>query len=186
MKKTVILALAITLCMLVRVFAQSEATLRAGDSFDLRISGVPSDDQATISSNYTVDGQGFFNISYLGKVKVAGKTASEIQTLVERSYIEQGIFTHPTVSLTIASAARFVNVGGQVKSPGRIPYTPDMTLFSAINAAGDFTEFGDQKNVRLMRGSHVDIVNCKKIRANPSLDVKVLPGDMIQVPESPF
>ncbi len=186
MKKTVLFALAVTLCMLTRVFAQSEATVRPGDSFDLRISGVPSDDQATISSNYTVDGQGFFNISYLGKIKVSGRTAGEIQTLVERSYMEQGIFTHPTVSLTIAPAARFVNVGGQVKSPGRIPYTPDMTLFSAINAAGDFTEFGDQAKVRLMRGSHVDIINCKKIRANPALDVKVLPGDMIQVQETFF
>ena len=59
-----------------------------------------------------------------------------------------------------------------------------MTLFSAINAAGDFTEFGDQGKVHLMRGNHVEIINCKKIRANPSLDVKVLPGDIIQVPET--
>ena len=135
-----------------------------------------------------MDGQGFFNISYLGKLKVVGRTASEIQTLVERSYIEQGFFTHPTVTLTLGAgtSARFVSVGGQVKSPGRVPYSADMTVFSAINAAGDFTEFAGQNKVRLMRGNHVDVINCSKIRANPSLDVKVLPGDIIQVPESFF
>ncbi len=185
MKRTIVLVFAVLLSLCLRVAAQ-EATVRPGDSFDLRISGVPSDDQANISTNYTVDGQGFFNISYIGKMKVAGRTAGEIQSLVERSYMDQGIFTHPTVTLTIAAAARFVNVGGQVKSPGRIAYSADMTLFSAINAAGDFTEFGDQGKVRLMRGSHVDVINCKKIRANPALDVKVLPGDIIQVPETIF
>lgn len=185
MKKILLLSIAVALSLVARVSAD-EATMRPGDSFDLRISGVPPDDQTTISSNYTIDGQGYFNISYLGKIKVSGMTQSEIQTLVERSYMNKGIFTHPTVTLTVANVTRFVNVGGQVKNPGRIPYTADMTLLSAINAAADFTDYADQGKVHLLRGSHVDIINVKKIRANPSLDVKVLPGDMIQVPESPW
>ena len=186
MKKTLLLTFAVVLCAMAHLFAQQEAVFRTGDSFDLRISGVPQDDQTTISSNYTVDGQGFMNLAYIGKIKVVGRTASEVQTIVERAYIDQGIFTRPTITLNVAVQARFVNVGGQVKSPGRIPYTPDMTLLSAINAAGDFTEFADQAKVHLARGGRANIVNCKKVRANPSLDVKVLPGDMIQVPETIF
>ena len=187
MKKTFLLSLALVLCAMARLFAQGgEATLRAGDSFDMRISGVPADDQQTISSNYTVDGDGFMNLPLYGKLKVAGRSASQVQTLIERTYVEQQIFTHPTVTLSIAPAARYVNVGGQVKSPGRIPYTPDMTLFSAINAAGDFTDFAKQSGVILMRGGKSTKIDCKKIRADPSQDIKVLPGDIIQVPETAF
>jgi protein involved in polysaccharide export with SLBB domain len=164
--------------------AFADATLRPGDTFDLRIGGVPGDEMSAISSTYTLDGEGFLNLPYLGKMQVAGMNAGQIQSLVEREYVERGIFTHPTVTLTISAGARFVNVGGQVKSPSRVPYTPDMTVFSAINAAGDFTEFAAQTKVRLMRGDKVTIINCKKIRSDPSQDVKVLPGDAIQVPES--
>ena len=59
-----------------------------------------------------------------------------------------------------------------------------MTVMSAINAAGDFTEYADQGKVRLTRDGQVSIVNCKKARKDPSEDKKVLPGDQIQVGES--
>ena len=41
--------------------------------------------------------------------------------------------------------ARFVNVGGAVRAPARVPFTEDMTLLAAINAAGGFNDFADQK-----------------------------------------
>ena len=182
MKIRVLLAAFLTLALGGHAFA--DATFRPGDSFDLRIGGVPSDEMSEISSTYTLDGEGYLNLAYLGKLQVSGMTTGQIQALVEREYINRGIFTHPTVTLTVGSAARFVNVGGSVKSPGRIPYTPDMTVFSAINAAGDFNEYAAQTKVRLMRGDKVIVINCKKIRSDPSQDVKVLPGDAIQVPES--
>lgn len=164
--------------------ARADATLRPGDTFDLRIGGVPSDDQATISSGYTVDGEGNLNLPLIGKIRAAGLTASAIQSSIERTYVSQGIFTHPTITINIAPSARFVNVGGQVKAPQRVAYTPDMTVMSAINAAGDFTDYADQKKVYLTHDGKLTFVNCKKARVNPSEDVKVLPGDQIQVRES--
>ena len=164
--------------------ALADAVLRSGDSFELRIGGVPPDDVATISSNYTVDGEGYLNLPYIGKILVARMTASSIQSTIERAYVSQGIFTHPTVTLNIAATARFVNVGGQVRSPGRIPFTEDMTVLSAINAAGDFTEYAKASDVWLTRDGKVMHVNCKNARRNPASDVKVLPGDQIQVQES--
>lgn len=164
----------------------AQAALRPGDTFDLRMGGVPNEDQLAISGSYTLDGDGCVNLANLGKVKVGGMAPGEIQTLIERSYVDHGIYTHPSVVLTIAAQARFVNVGGQVKAPMRVPYTPDMTVLTAINAAGDFNEFAAQTKVRLLRGDKVTIINCKRIRSDPSQDVKVLPGDSIQVPESFF
>ena len=71
-----------------------------------------------------------------------------------------------------------------MKAPQRVAYTPDMTVMSAINAAGDFTDYADQKKVHLTRDGKVTYVNCKRARADPSEDPKVLPGDQIQVGES--
>ena len=49
--------------------------------------------------------------------------------------------------------SRFVNVGGAVRNPMRVPFTEDMTLLAAINGAGGFNDFADQKHVRLLRGN---------------------------------
>jgi len=32
--------------------------------------------------------------------------------------------------------SRFVNVGGEVKEPKRVPFTDDLTVLGSINAAG--------------------------------------------------
>ena len=188
MKKVMLAALAVVVCAVSPVRAQQDALLRPGDAFELRISGVPSEDQSTISGSYTIDGQGYFNLSYIGKVKGGGRTASEVQSSVERAYIDQGYFIHPTIVLNIAQSARFVNIGGPGMNGGgkRLPYTSDLTVLSAITAAGDFNEFANQRKVYLIRGGKSTIIDCKKLRADPSKDFAVLPGDNIQVPETPF
>ena len=166
--------------------AMADAVIRSGDSFDLRIGGVPPEEAGSISSNYVTDGEGNINLPYIGKIHVSGLTVSAVQAAIERSYIAGGIFTHPTITVNPSVTARFVNVSGQVRSPGRIPYTADMTVISAINAAGDFNEFANQKKVHLTRDGKVDIENCARARARPEEDKKVLPGDQIFVEESFF
>ena len=166
------------------VFA--DAQLRPGDSFDLRIGGVPADEISTVNGAYTIDGDGYLNMPYIGKVAVGGMTTGQATSTIERIYRSKDIYTNPTITLTIAATGRFVNVGGAVKSPQRVPYTPDMTVLSAINAAGDFHEFANQSKVLLLRDGKTTTVNCKEIRRNPSLDPGVRQGDQIQVPEKWF
>ena len=187
MRKVIFAAVLAIVCAVPQMRAQ-DALLRAGDAFDLRISGVPADDQGTISGSYTVDGQGFINLSYIGKIKAGGRVASDVQSAVERAYIEQGIFTHPTIAVNIAQSARFVSVGGPGINGGgkRLPYTSDLTVLSAITAAGDFNEFAKQNQVSLIRGGKRIVLDCKQLRRDPSKDMAVLPGDNIQVPESMF
>ena len=167
-------------------FGGGDAVIRSGDTFDLRIGGIPNTDAATVNGSYTIDSDGNLNLPYLGKIAVANMSPSQVQSSAERAYINQGIYTHPTITITLAPSARFVNVGGQVKAPQRVSYTADMTVLSAITSAGDFNEFADQKHVRLIRGGKVTVVNCKAIRADPTQDLKVSPGDQIQVPQSIF
>jgi protein involved in polysaccharide export with SLBB domain len=86
----------------------------------------------------------------------------------------------------MAPTARFVNVGGAVRAPARVPFTEDITLLASINAAGGFNDFADQKRVRLLRGSEVKIYDVRQFRRDPSLDVKLQPGDRVEVPQTFF
>ena len=86
----------------------------------------------------------------------------------------------------MAPQARQVSVGGAVKAPQRVAFTADITALAAINAAGGFNEFANQTKVRILRGRNVIPLNCKEVRKNPSLDVRLQPGDIIEVPESFF
>ena len=164
----------------------ADAVIRSGDTFEIKLGGVPSDDAGQISTSYTVDGEGKLNLAYVGKVQAAGLTPSQIQSEVENTYIERGIFTHPTVTVNIAPTARMISVMGEVNQRGRVAYTPDMTIMSAIAAAGDFTIYANPAQVRLIRGTTIKVLNCKKIRSNPSMDEKVLPGDRLEVPQAFF
>jgi polysaccharide biosynthesis/export protein VpsN len=163
-----------------------EAVLRPGDTIELKIGGVPATDTNTVSGNYMIDGEGYVNMPNLGRVKIGGLAGGMAQTVIENNYRAHDIYTHPTIIITMQLQSRWVNVGGEVKSPQRVPYTPDLTVLAAINAAGGFSPFADQHRVRLLRNDQVMMVDVRKVRATPSLDIPVEPGDRIEVPQTIF
>jgi protein involved in polysaccharide export with SLBB domain len=163
-----------------------EAVLRPGDTIELKIGGVPSNDTTSVSGAYMIDGQGYVNMPNLGKVRIGGLTTGAAQGAIENGYRSHDIYTNPTIIITMQAQSRWVNVGGEVKAPQRVPYTPDLTILATINAAGGFSAFADQRKVRLLRGNEVMVIDIRKVRSNPSLDVPVEPGDRIEVPQSIF
>ena len=162
------------------------AVLRAGDPVEMRISGVPADEQTQVNNIYTVDSNGMVNMPYINKVRAEGLTPAQLASAIENGYKSAGIFTNPTITIVMQPQARFVNVGGAVRAPNRIPFTEDMTLLAAISAAGGFNDFADQKRVRLLRGSEAKIYDVRQVRKDPGLDPKLQPGDKIEVPQSFF
>jgi polysaccharide export outer membrane protein len=167
----------------IALFAQ-DAVLRSGDTLELRLGGVPPEEVQQVSGTYTIDGDGFVNLPHIGKVRAAQATQSEVQRAIETSYLSQKIYTNPSITLTVPNLARFVNTGGEVKAPQRVPFTADLTLLGAISASGGFTEFADQGKVRLLRDGKVTIVNVKEVRKDPDKDIRLKPGDRVEVPQS--
>ena len=166
--------------------AFAQATLRVGDPVELRIGGVPAEEQQQVNNIYTVDATGSINLPYINKVHAEGLTPAELSQSIENNYRVSRIFTNPTVTILMQATSRFVSVGGAVRSPMRVPFTEDMTLLVAINAAGGFNDFADQKRVRLLRGSTAKMYDVRQFRRDPSLDVHLQPGDRVEVPQSFF
>jgi protein involved in polysaccharide export with SLBB domain len=164
----------------------AQATLRIGDPVELKIGGVPAEDQNQVNNMYSVDANGAINLPYIGKVHAEGMTPAQLSRSIEESYRSNKIYTNPNITIIMQPTARFVNVGGSVRIPSRVPFTEDMTLLTAINAAGGFNDFADQRHVRLLRGSEVTVYDVRRFRKDPSQDVRLRPGDKIEVPQSFF
>jgi protein involved in polysaccharide export with SLBB domain len=166
--------------------AFAQATLRVGDPVDLRIGGIPNDEQIQVNNTYTVDANGSVSLPYVNKIKAEGLTPGQLARSIEEAYRSNKIFTNPNITITMLPTSRFVNVGGAVRQAMRVPFTEDMTLLAAINGAGGFNDFADQKRVRLLRGNDVRVFDVRQFRKDPSLDVKLQPGDRVEVPQTFF
>jgi len=163
-----------------------QATLRVGDPLELKLAGVPNEEQVQVNNTYTVDASGSVNLPYINKVKADGLTPAQLAASIEGGYRAAKIYTNPTITVIMAPTARFVNVGGAVRLAQRVPFTEDMTLLAAINGAGGFNDFADQRKVRVLRGSTVKVYDVREARRDPSKDIKLQPGDRVEVPQSFF
>ena len=164
--------------------------LEKGATFVLRMGGIPGEDQASINGEYTVSDGGAISLTYLPTpITVAGLKQSQVARKIEQAYKVAKIFTRPTANVTISLqasslAAKPITVTGEVRAPGRIPFTPGITMLDAISQAGSFTQFAKTKEVRLIRGNKTTVHNFKNISQDPSKNPKLQPDDKVLVPQS--
>lgn len=126
-----------------------------------------------------VSEDGTISLPLIGYVTAVGKTAAELQRDIHDRYVPHYF---PELNVTVRGEALFFYVDGEVVQRGPKEYPGEMTIVKAISAAGGFTDFANQKKVRLTRGNHTEVVNVKKAISDPRYDVPVLPGDKIHVP----
>jgi len=183
--KTLSLAKAFLLIFLLipSVMRAEDVALRTGDQISLRLAGVPPEETSQVSGAYTVDGAGNINLPHIGKVHVAGLRQADVQNSVETTYKNRGIYSAPIITISV-QFDRLVDVEGDVRSPQRVRFTPDLTLLGAISATGGFTEYADQTKVSILRNGSRTFVNVKKVRQNMEADPGLQPGDKISVPRS--
>jgi protein involved in polysaccharide export with SLBB domain len=111
-------------------------------------------------------------------------TTSQLQEDIYKRYVPK-YFPHLTVTVSVKD--RFFYVQGEVHNQNRFPYLDKITVMGAITAAGGFTDFAKQTNVRVIRSNgRVEKVNCKKASHDPALDLPIYPGDRIVVPRRIF
>ena len=181
LKHLILFLLALSTCW---INAQ-ESRLAAGNTFTLRLAGVPAEDTAQVSSQYTLSSDGTFRLPYLDRaISAAGLTATELQDKIVALYKAAEIYTHPavTVSLGVATAEMVISVGGEVRSPAEVPFRPGINLFAAINRAGGPTEYANMKKVKLLRGKSEKEYDLRKV--SPANNPELQAGDQVIVPGS--
>lgn len=160
--------------------AASAALLRPGDSLGISLQGIPDPSM----HNVQIDEQGLISLPYIGGVQASGFTAADVSTRIRQAYIQGNFYRAIDVSVSVTE--RYVYVGGEVQRPGRIVWTPDLTMTKAVQAAGGFTLYAKETAVNVVRDQASYILDARLAQRSPGEDPRLLPGDSIQVDRSAF
>ena len=156
--------------------------MRPGDKITVRLSGVP--DEGYIQE-IQIPTAGDIMVPLLNQpFHAVGRTAGDLAEEISEAYRTQRIYTNPNV--TVIPEERFVNVGGEVRAPARVLYTPDLTLLSAINSCGGFTDYARRNSVRILRGQQVLYIDAMMAARTPGADPPLYPGDQIYISRTIF
>ena len=160
--------------------ATSTAQLRPGDSLNIAVQGVPDSNSYVVQ----IDEQGVISLPFIGTMTAAGLSTADLSQRIRETYVAKKIYTNVDVSVSVTE--RYIYVGGEVQRPGRIVWTPDLTVAKAIQSAGGFTLYAKETAVTLVREKAAYPIDVKLAQRNPSQDPRLMPGDSLQVPRSPF
>ncbi len=165
-----------------------------GENYILKPSDVISVEvyqEGDLEKSVRVEGDGSVALALIGKVKVAGMTVAEAQSLITDLY-NRDYIVDPQVSLLVVQfSPKIIHILGSVNSPGVVEIPPDrnLTLTEAIAGVRGVSRLGNPKAVTIKR---VDAdgkarqmeVNFSRIVSDPNVkDVILQEGDTVWVPE---
>lgn len=98
--------------------------------------------------SYTIGKDGTISLPLLGDILVKGKTVDEAKKIIEAKAAE--IYKKPSV--TVKMVNKSVTLLGEFKKPGKYSVLKNrMSVFEALGLAGDLSDYGNRKNIRLLR-----------------------------------
>lgn len=152
----------------------SDYVLGTGDKIKLTVYG-----ETDLSGEYEVSSTGIVSLPLIGNVPAAQHTIHDFEQAVARKLAE-GYLRDPRVSAQVVNYRPFF-ILGEVSKPGSYPYVNGMTVINAVALAGGYTYRADKSDMTISRANDPE----KKDVQVPE-EARVMPGDVIRVPERFF
>jgi protein involved in polysaccharide export with SLBB domain len=127
----VLLTLVAAFCSGLSAHAQggTEYRLGIGDKIKVVVFGQPD-----LTGEAEIDASGKIVVGLIGEVTAAGRMIAEVTAEI-RDRLDREYLVDPKVSVLMV-AYRPITMLGQVKSPGRYPYSSGLTIRQAVALAG--------------------------------------------------
>ena len=142
--------------------------------------------------------KGTITLPVVGEIEVAGKTLSEIESLIADSYYPEYSLERPNIFVRLEERleAPLFSVLGLVNRQGNFPYPPDSkyNLMQAIGFAGGLDRIAEPHYATIYRlkqdgtitSAVFQIVNTgEKSILKEALNISIKPGDIIDVEHTP-
>lgn len=165
---------------------ESDTRLGPGDVIEVRVF-----QQEDMTAPYVVSSQGTITFPLIGQVTVNDKTPAQLEGEI-RERLADGYLRDPQVSVLVKeSKSRKIDVFGQVRRPGSMPFRDGMTITEAVSSAGGFTGMAKRNSVRVTRRGEDDredkfVLPVENIGKGSAPNFYLRPGDVIYVPERLF
>lgn len=132
-----------------------------------------------------VNDLGDISIPYAGTMHVAGLTTGEIEVAIRNAL--RRLSQNPQVIVTLDQViTNSIIIGGEVSKPGRLVLqTNRETLSDVIALAGGYRGNSKDLMVRLNRDNSTATIRINDIVENPTLDVRIRPGDRLMLVDDP-
>lgn len=90
-------------------------------------------DQAALSGEFVVDAEGMITYPFLGRVKAAGMTTTEVERKLG-TLLTEGYLKRPRLSVTVKDfGSQQINLRGEVAKPGPQSLKTDKSLLALVN-----------------------------------------------------
>lgn len=164
-------------------------TIGPGDRLDVFVWG-----NTDLSTSVTVRPDGFLTTPLVEDVKASGKTPSELARRMEVKL--KKFIKNPKVTITVTEfVGRFeeqIRVIGEAAQPRALAYRENMTLLDVIIAVGGLTEFASGNGSTLVRKKANEQIQYS-VRLDDlvkdgdmTVNIKMMPGDVLVIPEALF
>jgi polysaccharide export outer membrane protein len=110
-------------------------------------------------NGFTVNSDGLIEVPAIGQIAVGGLSIEEAKQKIQEQADEYVIG-----ATVIVKHINFeITVLGEVNRPGTFTiYKNQTTLLEALGLAGDLTDYGNRKNVKIIRGAKIHTVDLTK------------------------
>jgi len=169
---------------------QTEYAVGAQDVLTIQVFGEPE-----YSGKYTVEQDGTFTYTQIGRIKAAGLTLRALEQELKKQ-LADGFLKNPQVAVSIENyRSQRVLILGEVRSPGEYQLAGGMTLLAALARAGSTTPTAGREavivrtpaNAKPGEGSEPEVlkVDLADLQAgNMGLNIPLADGDTINIPKA--
>ena len=169
--------------------SKSEYQIGPGDTLQVYVWRNPD-----ISVTVPVRPDGYISTPLVEDIPAINKTPSQLARDIEKrlsKYIRDPVVT-VIVTNFVGTYSKQIRVIGEATKPQSLPYRENMTLLDVMIAVGGLTDFAAGNSAKLIRnqgGKSIQIeVHLKDLLQDGDISAnkRVLPGDIILIPQSIF